>query len=80
MPTRLKLYVIGVVAASAFALAATTLLIPIDPQIGPGGTALGDAGKYVGVLFWIAVCLVAQALPVRMLRGATFSVSVSRRS
>ena len=77
MPRRLKPYIIGVVAASVFALVATTLVIPIDPQIAPGGTALGEAGKYIGVLFWIVVCLVAQALPVRMLRGATFSVSVA---
>ena len=68
MPRRLKPYIIGVVAASVFALVATTLVIPIDPQIAPGGTALGEAGKYIGVLFWIVVCLVAQALPVRMLR------------
>ena len=36
MPRQLKLYIIGVVAAGALALAVTTLVIPIDPRIGAG--------------------------------------------
>ncbi len=74
MPRRLKLYIIGVVAASAFALVATTLLIPVDRAIGAG---LGDQGRVIGVAFWIAMTMVASALPVRMPRGATWTVSTA---
>jgi putative nucleotidyltransferase with HDIG domain len=74
MPKRLKLYIIGVVATSAFALVATTLLIPLNPAIGPG---FGVYGPLVGVFFWIVMTLVASALPVRMPRGATWTVSTA---
>jgi putative nucleotidyltransferase with HDIG domain len=74
MPRRLKLYIIGVVAASASALVSTTLLIPVDPAIGAG---FGDHGPLIGIVFWIAMTIVASALPVRMPRGATWTVSTA---
>jgi putative nucleotidyltransferase with HDIG domain len=77
MPRRLKLYIVGVVAASAIALVATTLRIPVEAPIGSSFRAFGRYAELAGVLFWISLTLVAQALPVRMPRGAIFSVSVA---
>ncbi len=43
MSTQLKLYIAGVVAIGAFALVATTLVIPVYPTIGIGlSERLGD--------------------------------------
>jgi putative nucleotidyltransferase with HDIG domain len=79
MSRNLKLYITGVVATSVLALVATTLLFPVksDYPIALGFGALGDYGAIVGLAFWIAVNLFASALPIRMPRGALFSVSVS---
>src|SRR5690242_2873618 len=77
MPRQLKLYIIGVVAAGALALVATTLLIPVDPQIGAGFTALGTASVPAALIFWTLVTLLASALPVRMPRGTMVTVSIA---
>src|SRR3954447_20170225 len=77
MPRQLKLYIIGVVAAGAIALVATTLLVSVDPQIGAGFTALGAAAVPVGLIFWTLVTLLASALPVRMPRGTMVAVSIA---
>jgi putative nucleotidyltransferase with HDIG domain len=77
MPRRLKFYIAGVVAAGAAALVATTLLIPIGPQIGAGFEGLGPYADLAGLLLWTALTLFSSALPVKMPRGAIFAVSVS---
>ncbi len=77
MPRRLKLYIIGVVATGAFALVVTTLLVPVDDAIGTGLGLSGAEGRFGGVAFWIAMTLLASALPVRMPRGATWTVSMA---
>ena len=77
MPRQLKLYIIGVVATSAIALGVTTLVIPVNPQIGVGFDALGDMAPAVGLAFWTVVTLVASALPVRMPRGTLVGVSIA---
>ena len=79
MSRNLKLYIAGVVATSVIALVATTLLFPVKPDypIALGFGLLGDYGAIVGLAFWIGVNLFASALPIRMPRGALFSVSVS---
>jgi len=77
MPRRLKLYIVGVVATSAAALVATTLLVPVDTAIGAGFGLSGSQGQLVGVSFWIAITMLASALPVRMPRGATWTVSMA---
>ncbi len=41
LPKRLKLYITGVVAASALALVVTTLVFPIDPMIGLAPNVFG---------------------------------------
>src|SRR5215218_9428676 len=77
MPRQLKLYIIGVVAAGALALIATTLVIPVDPTIGAGFGAPGDISTLAGVGFWVLATLLASALPVRMPRGTMVAVSIA---
>jgi putative nucleotidyltransferase with HDIG domain len=77
MPRQLKLYITGVVAAGAFALAVTTFVIPVNPLIGTGLEAFGPYATSFGLLFWMLVTLVASALPVRMPRGTLVGVSIA---
>ena len=79
MPKSLKLLLIGVVAGSAVALVAATLVfgaygaIALPPPA-PGQEApLGDI--LLGILFWTALTLVSSALPVQMPRGTQQAVS-----
>ena len=77
MPTKLKLYIIGVVATGAIALVATTLLIPVGAEIGLTIAPFGDLPPPAGLVFWCAITLVASALPVRMPRGTMVGVSIA---
>ena len=77
MSRNLKLYITGVVAMGAIALIGTTLLIPLGTEISLAPEVFGQLAPLAGMVFWIAVTLVASALPVRMPRGAVFAVSVS---
>ena len=77
MSRALKVYIAGVVAAGAFALAATTLLFQLDPRISlardPSQVDFGQS--LAGVVFWIALTLMASALPVQMPGGISVAVS-----
>ncbi len=75
MSKRLKLYITGVVATSAVALAVTTLVFPVNPAIGLAPELLGSASWIAGLVFWCFLTLVASALPVRMPRGTLVGVS-----
>ena len=77
MARRLKLYITGVVATSALALVATTLLFPVNRAIGGGFTPLDDRAGLVGIAFWCLVTLLASALPVQMPRGTMVGVSIA---
>ena len=77
MPRTLKLYITGVVTASALAFAVTALMFPIDPRIGAGLLPDDARGSLVGVGFWVALTLVASALPVQMPRGTMVAVSIA---
>lgn len=77
MARSLKLYIVGVVALSALALVATTLLCPIDAPLGSGFQALGASAPMAGLVFWCAMTLAASALPVRMPRGTMVGVSIA---
>ena len=79
MPRSLKLLLVGVVAGSAIALVAATLVfgaydaiaLPTPPQ---GQDApFGDI--LLGIAFWTALTLVSSALPVQMPRGTRQAVS-----
>jgi putative nucleotidyltransferase with HDIG domain len=79
MPRNLKLYIAGVVVASAIALVATTLLFPVksdypiaEPFVGLVGVELAPLA---GIVFWVALTLFASAMPIRMPRGTMFAVS-----
>jgi putative nucleotidyltransferase with HDIG domain len=77
MARRLKLYIVGVVAGSAVALAATTLLFPVDLGIGSEFSQFGNNATLAGLILWCLVTLVASALPVRMPRGTMVAVSTA---
>src|SRR5690242_4866505 len=77
MSKPLKLYITGVVALSAVALIATTLLFPIDDLLGAGFAGLGQYSNLVGLAFWCLATLAASALPVRMPRGTLIGVSIA---
>src|SRR3954453_12482947 len=79
MPRNLKLYIAGVVTASALALLVTTLAFPIaaDYPISAPFAALGQWAPLAGLSFWIGATLFASAVPLTMPRGARFAVSVS---
>ena len=77
MPRSLKLYISGVVAASALALLATTFLFDVDDAIALGDFLPRDIAIAVGIAFWLALTLAASALPVRMPRGTLVTVSVA---
>ncbi len=77
MPRSLKLYIGGVVAASALALLATTLLFDVDDSIALGDFLPHDLAIALGIAFWLALTLAASALPVRMPRGTLVTVSVA---
>jgi putative nucleotidyltransferase with HDIG domain len=72
---RLKLYITGVVAASAVALVVTTLVFPVEAGIALAPDFLGPYAWLAGIVFWCFVTLVASALPVRMPRGTLVAVS-----
>jgi hypothetical protein len=64
MSQSLRVYVVGLVATCALALVATSLAIPVDEEIRLG--VFDDVGLDVlaGLVFWIAVTLLASALPL----------------
>jgi putative nucleotidyltransferase with HDIG domain len=81
MPRSLKLYIVGLVGLSAFALITTSLAFGAEPGIaiefdgvvGPPS----QAEVAVGVAFWCLLCLFASALPVQMPRGMFVAVSTA---
>jgi len=77
MPRSLKLYIGGVVAASALALLATTLMFEVEDSIALGDFLPHDLAIALGIAFWLALTLAASALPVRMPRGTLVTVSVA---
>src|SRR5262245_51648861 len=81
MPRSLKLLILGVVAASAVALVAATLLFPLtDPIALPNaqdGLKPSLEAKLLGVAFWTLLTLVASALPVQMPRGTKQALSIA---
>src|SRR5262245_14396803 len=87
MPRSLKLYYVGLVAASAIALLATSFFLAQDPALVLGmrpEIALGldngwplEVKALLGLFFWIVIALFASALPVQMPRGTVVSVSAA---
>src|SRR5215204_527590 len=79
MSRSLKLLLVGVVAGSAIALVAATLVfgaygsIALPPHEGSEPAPLGTI--LLGMAFWTALTLVSSALPVQMPRGTQQAVS-----
>src|SRR4051812_37425869 len=80
MPRLLKLHIAGLVVASAFALAATSLLFPVSSRIGidvDGVPGISRLDGLAGIVFWVVVSIFASALPVRMPGGMLVTVSIA---
>ncbi len=77
MSRALKLYIATLVAATALALAVTSVCVPVDPAIGLGVFTSDSVDTWAGVVFWIAVTAAASALPVVMPRGTVASTSIA---
>ena len=77
MPRSLKLYITGLVALSAFALAVTSLVIPVDPRIAMGWSDNSQVDILAGIAFWTVLTLLASALPVQMPRGSLINTSIA---
>ena len=81
MPRSLKLLIFGVVAGSAVALIAATLLFPVSPAIaladGESRTAPSTAQLLLGLAFWVLLTVAASALPVEMPRGTQQGVAIA---
>lgn len=80
MPRSLKLYIAGLVAVGTLLLAATTIwcqsaLTSIALEIGGSTGSQSGLAVIAGLGYWIALCLAAQALPVRLPRGMVIAVS-----
>ena len=82
MPGSLKLYIIAVVALSATALGAATVLIPVDSDIAIRWMTSdvenpATAEILAGVTFWTLATLLTSALPVQLPRGTQMAVSIA---
>ena len=80
MPTPLKLCIAGVVALSAFALVAATLLYEPHLSIAPlmaKGTPPSETDILLGVAFWTVLTLLGSAFPVQLPRGTQQAVAIA---
>ena len=81
MSKSLKLYIAGLVTASAVALVVTSLVFGIDDRIalrfGPASDHATPVEVLAGLVYWIVVALFASALPVRMPGGLFVGVSIA---
>jgi hypothetical protein len=77
MPRSLKTYITGLVALGAVALAATSLVIPVDSRIALGWFDDSKVDVLAGIAFWTVMTLLASALPVQMPRGSLINTSIA---
>ncbi|MBI3747855.1 MAG: HD-GYP domain-containing protein [Chloroflexi bacterium] len=85
MPRSLRLYITGVVTASALALGVATLVFPADQRIaldiprisGLAATDQAALEMLLGLVFWTVVELVASALPVKLPHGTYQAVGLA---
>ena len=77
MSRTLKSYLATLVIFGIFLILITSVVVPIDQRIRLGLTQTLDVDIGLGLAFWIAVTLVASALPVTMPRGAVVNTSIA---
>src|ERR1700675_2705843 len=85
MPRSFKLYITGVVALSAVALAVATLVFPADSRIAlsvqqiPGAIPSNPSAveMMLGIGFWTAMTIIASALPVKLPHGTYQAVALA---
>src|SRR6185436_8378253 len=78
MPRSLKLLLVGVVAGSAIALVAATLVFGAYGAIAlppPEGQVATPGAILLGMAFWTVLTVISSALPVQMPRGTQQAVS-----
>lgn len=77
MNRSLKVYIAGLVAVCALALAVTSLVIPVSELIRLRVFDDVRADVLAGIIFWIALTIFASATPVEMPRGTIVSTSIA---
>jgi HD-GYP domain-containing protein (c-di-GMP phosphodiesterase class II) len=80
MPRSLRLYVAGLVIASAVALGVASFSAEINPSIAfeiDGRSGVSGLDVLAGLAFWTAITLLSSALPVRLGRGILLAVSIA---
>jgi len=77
MPRSLKIYITGLVALSALALAVTSLVIPVDSRIALGWFDDSQVDVLAGIAFWTLMTLLASARPVQMPRGSLVNTAIA---
>jgi hypothetical protein len=77
MNRSLKAYIAGLVTVSAIALAATSLVIPVNDAIRLHVFSDVQVDVLAGLVFWTAITLLASALPVEMPRGSIVNTSIA---
>jgi putative nucleotidyltransferase with HDIG domain len=79
MNRSLKVYIAGLVAVCAVALAVTSLVIPVPVETMIRLRVFDDVSLDVaaGIVFWTAVTILASAIPIEMPRGSIISTSIA---
>ncbi len=77
MSRSLALFIAGLVAVSAIALVAASLIYGFDSRISLPVTSDQATGIALGLLFWTVVTLVTSALPVKVPGGVMIAVAVA---
>jgi len=74
----LKLYIFGLVSAAAVATVVTSLVVPPDPRIAiTGANNPSSLSIAAGIVFWVALTLLASALPVELPGGTRLAVAIA---
>jgi len=77
MNRSLKAYIAGLVAVCALALAVTSLVIPVEEAIRLRVFDDVQVDVLAGIVFWMAVTILASAMPIEMPRGSIVSTSIA---
>ncbi|HSW41920.1 MAG TPA: HD-GYP domain-containing protein [Patescibacteria group bacterium] len=77
MNRSLKVYIAGLVAVCALALAVTSLAIPVNDLIRLRVFDDVQTDIVAGIVFWTALTILASAMPVQMPRGSLISTSIA---
>src|SRR5450759_2548589 len=77
MPKSLSIYIAGLVAVGALALAFTSFVIPVDTHIRLSVFGSESLDVLGGIAVWTGLALLASAVPVQMPRGFLVATSIA---